>query len=146
MLRQKQHRLGPGPWPARSGRKRVLIENGDRAVRWAYAGILGEAGYDVESCGGPGDGDGEPVRCPLLEERRCLLVDGADVVVSTCDLAESRAILARLTSNGGPAVVFEAPEATFDRFRDVAGKSIALPVPVTGASLRAAVADAEASV
>ena len=143
MLGRKREPLEPGSWPDRARRPRVLVEHRDAAIRSAYARVLDRAGYDVETCGGPGD-DGEPVQCPLLEDRPCPLVDGADVVLSSCDLVRSRDILSRLASTARAPVVFEAPKPMFDSYRDVAGESLFLAVPVTETTLRAAVAAAQA--
>ena len=126
----------PGSWPARGGGLRVLVENPNRAVRSAYADMLREAGYDVATCGGPA---GAQVHCPLVEGKRCRLVEQADVVVSTSDLAESREILAALASRGGVSVVFEVPEPLLGSYCDVAGDATLVPSPVTEESLRAAV-------
>ena len=137
--------IEPGEWPERSGKARVLIENRDPAELWARSEALREAGYDVATCTGPSEGEGEHKHCPLLEGRGCALVDGADVVMSTCAIAESRGILAALTSQGTPRVVFEAPEPEFDRYRDVAEGAKLIAMPLTEQGLLDAVAEVAAS-
>src|SRR6266849_1997886 len=114
--RQRSPRsLHPEEWPERSGKPRVLIENPDRADLWAHADVLGKAGYDVATCAGPTAetehvswfrrrprswADPQPREhqqrtvCPLVEEGQCPLVEGADVVVSTTQLTDSREVLA----------------------------------------------------
>lgn len=69
---------GTGPsvpaWPpVRQNRPRVLIEA--RGTRSALHRSLQAAGFEVLTCPGPGR------RCPLLADRPCPLVTGADAVV-----------------------------------------------------------------
>lgn len=126
--RKKQQLIDTGDWEARTDRPRALIENPDPATIWAYSDILRKAGYDVAVCAGE-DHDVEE-RCPLLVSARCPLVEGADVVVSTCSLVSSDAMLGLLARPGHPPVVFEAPAAEFERYRELApdAKLIAMPV------------------
>jgi hypothetical protein len=120
----------------------VLIENPDRAVLWGYGESLRAAGYEVATCSGP-SGDGRSrVRCPLLEGDPCPLVSRADVVLSTCELARSRDLLGALASDERRAVVFEVPLPSAGNYRDVAGSTTFLPVPVTESDLVEAVAEA----
>jgi hypothetical protein len=127
--------LHPEEWPEQTGKTRVLIENPDRADLWAHADVLREAGYDVAMCGGPtAEGQhgeqGEHTLCPLLTEGHCPLVEGADVVVSTTQLTNSREILATLSSRRTPALVVEGTTADLARDSEVIGNSVEITLPV----------------
>lgn len=133
-------------WPEPSGKPRVLIENPERADLWAHADLLRKEGYDVAMCGGPtaepervswfqrfGRGDPEPPErtlCPLIAEGHCPLVEGADVVVSTTQLTDSREILATLSARQSPALVVEGTSSDLERDRDVIGDAVELKLPV----------------
>ena len=112
--RSKQHTIETGDWSAREGRARILVENPDASQLWAYAETLRDGGYDVATCTGEHP-DGHD-RCPLLEAGRCELVEGADVVVSTCSIQRGDTLLAVLTAEGSTPVVFEAPAPDLERF------------------------------
>lgn len=128
-----RHVIEVGDWDERRGRDRVLVENPDRAQLWAYAEVLREAGYDVATCTGehPDSHD----RCPLLEEGRCELVAGADVVVSTCSLQRGETLLGVLGSQGSTPIVFEAPRPDFERYADLADEATLIAAPVTATAL-----------
>jgi hypothetical protein len=119
--------IHPEEWPARSGKARVLIENPDRADLWAHADLLRKAGYDVAMCGGPTDGDEqERTVCPLVAQGHCPLVDGADVVVSTTSLTDSREIHAMLRAEAAPALVVEGTASELGR----EGNAVEIAFPV----------------
>lgn len=63
-------------------RPRVLVETADRALLISDFRFLGDAGFDVAVCAGPGD---DPRRCPLLRGEGCELVAEADVVLHALD-------------------------------------------------------------
>jgi hypothetical protein len=138
--RRKKHTIETGEWEAREGRKRVLVENPDNAQLWAYAEMLREAGYDVATCSGEHPEDGQ--RCPLVETGRCGLVEGADVVVSTCSMPRGDKLLAVLGSKGSTPVVFEAPQPDFERFSHLAEDATLIPTPVDEQALLDAVSRA----
>jgi len=139
--RRKQHTIETGDWPAREGRKRALVENPDSAQLWAYAEVLREAGYDVATCTGEHpEGDD---RCPLIETGHCGLVEGADVVVSTCSVHRGDKLLAVLGTKGSTPVVFEAPQPDFERYAHLAEGATLIPTPVTEQGLLDAVARAQ---
>jgi hypothetical protein len=140
--KKKTELIETGEWHARLGKARVLVENPDRATLWAYAEVLREAGYDVATCAGE-DHDEGTGRCPLIESGHCGLVEGADVVVSTCSLGSSDAILAMLASKGSPPVVFEAPAPELGRYAEIAGDAKLIAMPVTEQKFLAAVAEAK---
>ena len=139
--RRKKHMIETGEWSVRDGRKRVLVESPDRAELWAYAETLRDAGYNVATCTGehPGGHD----RCPLLEVGRCGLVEGADVVVSTCSIPRGDKLLAVLSAEGSTPVVFEAPKPDFERYDSATENVTLVPTPVTEQSLLDAVARAQ---
>jgi RimJ/RimL family protein N-acetyltransferase len=64
-------------WPARHGRRRLLVEG--CGGRWHGDAEAWRGGWTVVTCGGP-DSKSVPV-CPLVEGRPCPLVVGADLVV-----------------------------------------------------------------
>lgn len=160
--------LHPGEWPDSTGKPRVLIENKDGADLWAHAEILRGAGYDVAMCHGPSkplghrpwyrrrlgsslkdpellQPDEERTLCPLVVEGRCPLVEGADVVVSTTELPESRELLTALSSKGAPALVVEGPQSHLERESDVIGAATPIVLPVTEKRLLTAVESALAA-
>ena len=159
--------LHPGAWPESTGKPRVLIENRSSADLWGHAEILRRAGYDVALCHGPSKpverapwyrrrrgfyADSEQLQpgeertlCPLVVAGRCSLVEGADVVVSTTELDESREVLAALNSIGSPALVVEGTRPHLERDRDAIGAATAIELPVTEKRLLSAVEDALAS-
>jgi hypothetical protein len=139
----RRHTIEVGEWRSRRGRQRVLVENPDRAELWAYAQTLLEAGYDVATCTGEHP-DGHD-RCPLIETGHCGLVEGADVVVSTCSMQRGETLLAVLGSEGSTPIVFEAPEPDFERYAHLAERATLLPAPVTERALLDAVARARAA-
>ena len=141
MFRRKQHTIETGDWEARQGKGRVLVENPDSGQLWAYAEVLREAGYDVATCTGEHP-DGES-RCPLIETGHCGLVEGADVVVSTCSIHRGDKLLAVLGSKGSTPVVFEAPQPDFERYAHLAENATLIPTPVTQQALLDAVAQAQ---
>lgn len=141
MARRKPHIIETGEWPEREGRKRALVENPDAAQLWAYAEVLRGAGYEVATCTGEHP-DGESV-CPLIETGKCGLVDGADVVVSTCSIQRGDKLLAVLGTKGSTPVVFEVPPPDFERYGHLAENATLVPTPVTEKSLLDAVAKAQ---
>ena len=143
--------LHPDEWSEPSGKPRVLIENPDGADLWAHADVLREAGYEVAMCAGPTVearnvpwfrrrplpwGSPSPVElerhtlCPLLSEGNCPLVEGADVVVSTTQLTDSREIVAKLSARTSPAVVVEGTSFDLERDRDAVGDPVEIELPV----------------
>ena len=162
MFRRKssEELIHPEEWPAPTGKPRVLIENPDRADLWAHAEVLREAGYDVAVCAGPTPApepvtwfqrmfraDPEPVEpqqrtlCPLVAHGHCPLVEGADVVVSTTALTDSKEIHATLSARSTPKLVVEGTTAELDH----AGDAVEIPLPVLPAQLVDAVERARAT-
>lgn len=127
-------------WPARRGRSRILLENPDGAELWVHADILREAGYDVASCSGPRteNGRGQTV-CPLVSGEGCPLAAGADVVVSTTRLTDSREIIATLRAGGSPAVLVEGTQAELEQASDAIGDAPTLTLPINARELLTAV-------
>ena len=137
--RRKKHMIETGEWSERDGRKRALVENPDRAELWAYAEVLRDAGYDVATCTGEHP-DGSD-RCPLLEAGGCELVEGADIVVSTCSMKRSGELLAILSLKGSTPIVFEAPPP--EQIANLADDVTYVSTPVTGRALLDAVERAQ---
>lgn len=129
-----------GEWSERTDRPRVLIENPDQADLWAHSGILRDAGYDVAVCTGP-----DEASCPLLVHGHCSLVEGADVIVSSTDLSQSRGILAAISRKRPAALVVEGPKNVLEREAEAIGGATVIALPVTNDRLLAAVADTLAS-
>jgi hypothetical protein len=127
----------PPDWPVSTGRPRVLVEAADGAVRVAVKRILDAAGYEVAGCGGPEAFRGGA--CPLVEEGRCSLAEGADVILNSLGLgmAESCAVLAAVRERvPDTPVVVEVPQPQLAYHRDeLAGCWVAL-CPMTSAGLR----------
>jgi hypothetical protein len=144
--------IHPGEWPAETGRARVLIENPNRADLWAHANLLRDAGYDVAMCGGPAP---EPERlpwyrrlttagvpkaerrerthCPLVAEGHCPLVEGADVVVSTTQLIDSREIHAKLSARTSPVLIVEGTSS--ELAHEPSGGSVEVVLPALPAQI-----------
>ena len=141
--RRKKHIIETGVWSVRDGRKRALVENPDQGQLWAYAETLRDAGYNVATCTGEHP-DGHD-RCPLLEVGRCELVEGADVVVSTCSIPRGDKLLAVLSAEGSTPVVFEAPKPDFERYDSGTENVMLIPTPVTEQTLLDAVARAQSA-
>ena len=77
---------GPPAWPPARDRPRVLVEG--CGARW-HADIEAWAGgWDIITCVGPGSRS--MPACPVLEGKRCPLVDGADLVVVALPPTDSR--------------------------------------------------------
>jgi len=128
-------------WPEPSSGPRVLVEEADGAVRWAYARILAEAGYDVACCEGPsglGAKGRRRTRCPLLVQRRCALVQRADLVISNTSLPENPKLLDAL-SRENVALVVEGPAPVVEHETGRIGGATTLAYPVTRERLLAAV-------
>ena len=144
-LRRTRRVLDPGSWGPPSGKTRVLIENPEPSELWGYADALRSAGYEVATCGGPGEHEGGPGACPLLAEGHCALIEGADVLVSTSELPEIRSILAALGSSSSPRVVLETRPPGAGEYRGVARDAILVACPVTEEILCRTVAEAASS-
>ena len=140
MSGENKHIIETGDWPEREGRRRVLVENPDGAQLWAYAEMLREAGYDVATCAGEHPDGGN--RCPLIETGRCGLVEGADVVFSTCSIPRGDKLLAVLGTQGSTPIVFEATQPDFERYSHLAQSATLIATPVTEQTLLAAIAQA----
>jgi hypothetical protein len=78
-------------------------------------------------------------RCPLVAHGHCPLVEDADVVVSTTSLADSREILATISSRGTPPLVVEGTRGALERDRDVIKDAVVIEEPVTETELLTAV-------
>lgn len=160
----RTRRLDPGDWRRSAATTpRILVEHPDRGELWARAEILREAGYQVSTCAGPhvacasqpGTGTAaqlpedvaplgaeERLVCPLAAGGDCLLVEGADVVVTTTELVDSAAILAAHRDAGRRSIVVEGPAPALVRAGDIVAGAILVEEPVTEFRLLAAVREA----
>ena len=116
------------PWPF-AKRPRVLIEQPDPDASLELAGALRDAGYAVAICRGPSSA----ARCPLHRLEDCVVVEGADVVVTALDFEreEGRAVLEglRLRYPATPLVV-AATAAESIEVADVLHGCTVVPVDV----------------
>jgi hypothetical protein len=78
----------------------------------------------------------------LIESGHCALVDGADVVFSTCSIARGDTLLAVLGTQGSTPVVFEATQPDFERYAHLAENATLIATPVTERTLLEAIARA----
>jgi hypothetical protein len=130
--------IDPGAWPAEKGSLRVLVEHPDRAVLTGAVDILCDAGYDVATCVGADGGR----RCPLVEFGHCHLVDGADAVVTSPELAYSDELLEIFDERGANAVVVDVDLRALEDLADHIPDATFVQLPLTPRSLREAVAKA----
>jgi RimJ/RimL family protein N-acetyltransferase len=101
---------GRPSWPRLHEHRRLLVES--CSGRWHADIQAWHAGWDVVAC--PGPGAHSVGVCPLLDGRRCPLVDGADAVVVAAhpsDPYHDRLLAAHRTTSTGIPVLDEA-EAT----------------------------------
>jgi hypothetical protein len=138
LLSQRFTCIDPGAWPAEKGRLRVLVEHPDRAVLTGAVDILRDAGYDVATCVGPDGGR----RCPLVEFGRCSLVEDADVVVTSPELAYSDELLEIFDERVVNTVVVDVDPRALEEVSDVIPDATLVQLPLTPRSLREAVLQA----
>lgn len=79
-------RRRPPEWDGDGPRGRVLLEHPDPRVRELVAQRLGDHGYRVLTCAGPGRHGRDLLDCPLHQEASCPGLDGADAVIVALDL------------------------------------------------------------
>jgi hypothetical protein len=130
--------IDPGEWPAEKSALRVLVEHPDRAVLTGAVDILRDAGYDVATCVGATGGQ----RCPLVEFGCCHLAEGADVIVTSPELAHSEELLEIYDERGANAVVVDVDPRALDEVLAVIPDATLVQLPLTPRSLREAVAQA----
>jgi len=68
--------------PRAGHRPRVLIEDGHPALAISDFSLFEQAGFDVGFCSGP---DPDLAGCPLLHDRPCPILAGADAVLHGLD-------------------------------------------------------------
>lgn len=89
--------------PGLPGRRpRLLIEDGRPALAISDFTLFRDAGFDVAFCSGPGS---DLADCPLMRGQRCMLVDGADVVLHGLDAGAGVAAAIRRQRPELPVVV-----------------------------------------
>jgi len=118
-------------WSASDVRPRVVVEHEDPVWRWAAAGLLEEAGYQVGGCGGPHELAGG--ECPLVTDGQCTLIEGADAVVNGLGIRDPghRAVLASVRAHdGGLPVLVELPSPQRERLQADFPGCQQLPFPV----------------
>ena len=126
-----EHR-GPvdGARVSADSRTEVLLEAPEGAEAGELWGLLEDNGYKVSWCPGP-EGP-PPVWCPLLDGRRCRLVESADVVVCALGLhGESCRQVARELGRLHPeaAVIVETPAAGAVQWESTPHGHVANPAP-----------------
>lgn len=115
---------------------RVLVEGAPHDSPEVIAGVVARRGVDVAVCTGPGDG----VRCPLLRDGACELIDGADVVVNLLANDDGRRIADATLSQRRPAqLVYEVRLSETCRNGPPPEGAELVPTPVTQRSLLEAV-------
>lgn len=129
---------------ASTGTLKVLVENEDPAMVWADERVLRRAGYGTRFCAGPaGPRASFPYgRCLLVEDGRCPLVEGADVVVFGLGLGQpyARAVLHALrTRLPDIPVCIDAPGPEVSNHPNLVAGCTAVPFPDAGSGLLAAV-------
>jgi CheY-like chemotaxis protein len=107
-MRKRALTIDLAPWPY-GERPRVLIEHPSPETSLELATAVRRAGCTVAICHGP-DASADPaLRCPLHELEPCVVVEGADLVVTSLDLEteDGRDVLRglRLRYPGTPLVV-----------------------------------------
>jgi hypothetical protein len=88
-------------------RRRLLVEDGRAAAAISDFSLFRDAGFDVAFCSGPDD---NPADCPLLRGERCVLVDGADVILHGLDPGLGVAAAIQRQRPGLPVVVEQPRE------------------------------------
>jgi hypothetical protein len=101
----------------------VLVEHPTHAQRRLATDVLRAEGYETASCAGPEHG----VRCPLVEFGNCRVVEDADVVVTTADMADAERFLEAYHRAGRPALVVEAPADELERSLRSSRRQCSLP-------------------
>lgn len=117
-------------WSASGVRPRVVVEHDDAVWRWAAAGVLESAGYQVLGCGGPhAFADGT---CPLVSEGRCALIEGADVVVNGLGIRHpaNRDVLTTMRGASSVPVLVELPTTQRERLEADFPGCERIPFPV----------------
>jgi len=89
-------------------RPRVLIEDGHPALAISDFSMFEQAGFDVAFCSGPGP---DLAACPLLRDRLCPVLAGADAVLHGLDPESGVAAAIRRRRPGLPVVVAQPRRA-----------------------------------
>ena len=124
-MRRRPAKIDLQPWPFPE-RPRVLIEHPDPDAGLELAAALRSAGFAVAICRGPNG----TARCPVHKLEPCVIVEGADVVVSALDLERSgRDVLEGLrTRYPDTPLVVEATAAESIELADVLHGCTVVPV------------------
>lgn len=120
-------------------RPRVVVEHEDPVWRWAAAGVLEQAGYQVLGCGGPHElADG---KCPMVTTGRCALIEGADVVVNGLGIREPvhQDVLGAVQGSSSVPVLVELPSPQRERLAADFPGCQRIPFPVRPQDLVTAV-------
>ena len=143
-LRTKQ--IKPPEFSGQEGRRRVLVEESDPAMRGAITRLLDDAGFEAIGCGGPEDHPGK--RCPLDSGYGCDAAAGTDVIFFSFRLAnpENQKILKDLKRlHPKTPIVVEIPKPQAVGHHGLLVGTHIVYAPVTRRSLTEAILDALAA-
>jgi DNA-binding NarL/FixJ family response regulator len=132
------------PWPYLE-RPRVLIEHSDPDTGLDLAIAIRRAGCTVAICRGPDPSADPATRCPLHRLEPCVVVEGADLVVTALDLEgeEGRDVLRGLrTRYPSTPLVVAATVGEALELGDLLEGCTVVPVDAPAEQLVAAVLDA----
>jgi AmiR/NasT family two-component response regulator len=143
LLRKHFSCIDPGAWPESVGSApRVLVEHPSPAHRTIAMELLRAEGYEVAGCPGAERG----MRCPLIEFGSCWLVEDADVVVTTAEMADAVRLLDEHRRSGQRPLVVEVAADQLEEIAEIVPDAVLVTRPLTAHSLRAAVGKAQARI
>jgi len=132
-MRKRARTIELQPW-VYPERPRVLIEHCDLDSGLELAAAIRRAGCTVGICRGPDATADPPTRCPLHGLEPCVVVEGADLVVTALDLdrGEARQVLEGLRTRypSTPLMVLATVDQTIELGGLLEGCTV-LPVAAT---------------
>lgn len=126
-MRKQATTIDLKPWPF-TQRPRVLIEHADPDEGLEIASELRRRGCTVGICLGPNASGDRPTRCPLHKLDPCVVVEGADAVVTVLGLEreEARGVVRGLRTRypSTPIVVAATVAETLELADDLEGCTV----------------------